>query len=1005
MIKRIKVNVARKKFNKLLCIILVLSFLSISLSHFPTPSVGINSQYEKIKKYLFPNETIVSEQILSFGSGENQITLINYSLSSGKYILYSLKHDTVVLGNEWMGIKDAEFIALELLSLCAYKKYNPISDEEVLYNMYNYWEKGAEIAKKYFEKRIVQISSIKLAAGLAIITVSVILTGGVSSIVLIGYGGSLATALLIDLPANLKINEENSPRLFTVLALMAGEDEAAYENFKKAVERLSNPPFEELIEKIVSSLKIINTAEDIMALSGLNFMVLYTFAARDPTLLSHLESMLGKEALEKAGAFLIFGGGKESLTDFQDFSTTVSNYWKRVPGSGSKLSDILTKKAVGTLGSIFLTAIIDSIADYTIKASKDVDSALGFHGAHSILIRDLYLDLGNFLSGLKTQKYLPTLKNVQSFFFHKYLLYSLLDEYDEGISKLDTSVLYNLPEELVNFWGFEKSSITLGTETETWAGNILGWFTFLKSLVDQEARDILVKFFEYNINVYKMFDDYKQDMAKRRTIPGPLSGVDLFIVMDVSGSMDDRFANMRKIDAAKKGAIDLVSLTSRQDRIGSIKFSDSAELLSELTSDKNLIINKINALQPEGSTALGDGIWLGVEKLESVLRKEARPSAIIVLTDGMHNAGVHSPQEAALKAKNLNIPVYTLGFGEKGDIDEATLIDIAQITGAQYYYAPSVEDLRKIYIDLSQQVSGSITETSFVGKIKKGEEQVFTTNVDAGTTYLSIRASYTGSKVNMILQKPSGLVLSGTEGNVVFREESNYISFLVYYPDPGKWKIKIIGIDTPAEGEEYRLSVAKPGLIIDPPEINVNLKPGESIRFEVKVKALRPLSSVEVVKLGSFEFIEFEEKSFKNLNSGQEFSFHVTVKAPSPGKGFLFRGFIGIRAVDSLIFLPINVQLGKLLIPILSTNASSIFQGESLNLLVRVSDEKGKPVSGAFVEVFLATGSISLVELGGGYYGINLTSLTLGRKNINLNVSKAGYYNASASLSILVTVL
>jgi Mg-chelatase subunit ChlD len=996
----------KKGFKKFLILFIISLLLSQYLPYIVVKAQQENPQDEKIKKYLLNNERIVSKQELSFGKGPNKITLTIYELSSGKFLVYSNKHDAVVLGDEWMGIEDGEELALQLLSLYAYDLYKPLDDfrPEAYDELYDYWNKGSEIAKNYFLGRRMDIAILKLAAGVAVAVIMAPVTGGVSfAVFLLGYGADLAYKLLEDLPKNLKIDEENSPRLFLVLSMMPS-DETGYEMFQESLNKLKNVGFSSLLSKINVGIKTITTLWGMKDIFGLTFMEFYTFAAKNPSLLQKLEGMFSKEIIEKAGTFFIFGGNKGS---FKEFSDVVRNCWNKVPGSASKLSDILIKNAIGTLGSMALDLVIDIAVNYIISASKDINSLMGFHGAHSILIRDLSRGLSNELIRLQREERLPTLENIQIFLWYNYLLYyGLLSEYDESISKLDMSTLYNAPHDLIKFWGFSPPSWwSSGTTTETWAAEIKGWFSFLKSLMEQEADNTLAKALEYTLNVFKIFDEYRQDMARRRSAPSPTAGINLFLVTDVSGSMGSNFRGTRKIDAAKKGAIDLISLTSKQDNIGLVKFSTTAELINDLTTDKKTIIDKIREMQPEDATALGDGIWLAVERLENALRKNKKPCAIVVLTDGMHNAGIHSPKEAALKAKSLNIPVYTLGYGEKGDINENTLIEIAQITGAQYYYAPSPEDLRKVYISLSQQISGGITEKSLVQTIKEGEEQITPVNVSPGTAYLSVKASYGGSKINVILQKPNGLNITGTEGNVVYKEEPGYISYVVYYPDPGEWKIRTIGIETPKEGEEYRLAVAKPGLTVEPKEINVILRPEESTKVSVRVKALRPLSSIEILKLGAFEFIDVNQSSFSNIQENQEVSFNVILKAPDLSKGSFFRGLIGIRAIDSLVFLPITIRLSKLLIPITLVNASCLYEKESLDLTIRVIDENGNAVTRASVEAILDGIRRNLTEFEEGFYKVNLTSLPLGEKIIIINISKLGYTSTNISFSIFVAII
>jgi Ca-activated chloride channel family protein len=79
---------------------------------------------------------------------------------------------------------------------------------------------------------------------------------------------------------------------------------------------------------------------------------------------------------------------------------------------------------------------------------------------------------------------------------------------------------------------------------------------------------------------------------------------------------------------------------------------------------------------------------------------EAKNKAIILLTDGYHNAGTASPKAAVEKAKALGIKVYTIGIGKKSDYDVALLETIAKETGAKSYSASSAKALNTIYEEI-----------------------------------------------------------------------------------------------------------------------------------------------------------------------------------------------------------------------------------------------------------------------------------------------------------------
>jgi Ca-activated chloride channel homolog len=90
------------------------------------------------------------------------------------------------------------------------------------------------------------------------------------------------------------------------------------------------------------------------------------------------------------------------------------------------------------------------------------------------------------------------------------------------------------------------------------------------------------------------------------------------------------------------------------------------------------------------------------------------PAMIVLLTDGESNRG-RPPTDAAAAAKEENIPIYTIGIGKRGRVtylnngqavglDESTLVDMAQVTGGQYFYAVEPGALEDIYFDISSLI-------------------------------------------------------------------------------------------------------------------------------------------------------------------------------------------------------------------------------------------------------------------------------------------------------------
>ncbi len=105
-----------------------------------------------------------------------------------------------------------------------------------------------------------------------------------------------------------------------------------------------------------------------------------------------------------------------------------------------------------------------------------------------------------------------------------------------------------------------------------------------------------------------------------------------------------------------------------------------------------------------GGTSLYDAIYQGLTDLNG--QPAGHIKALIVMTDGMDNSSSHTATDVVNQAKNLKIPVFTIGLGSY--VNDTLLKKIANQTGGKYYYAPNSTDLLAIYRSLIKVVTGRI---------------------------------------------------------------------------------------------------------------------------------------------------------------------------------------------------------------------------------------------------------------------------------------------------------
>lgn len=202
-------------------------------------------------------------------------------------------------------------------------------------------------------------------------------------------------------------------------------------------------------------------------------------------------------------------------------------------------------------------------------------------------------------------------------------------------------------------------------------------------------------------------------------------GVNVILVLDVSGSMQATDYQPNRLEAMKKSAEILIKDLNEKDQVGIVTFESGATTAAYLSPYKNKVIEKLRGISVrQGQTAIGDGLAMGVDMATSIPNKK---KVIILLSDGVNNAGIISPQEAILFAKTNNIQVFTVGMGSEekvvigydwfgrpqyAEFDPETLKTIAQETGGKYFKSVNDETLENIYKNLSKEIKREKEETN-----------------------------------------------------------------------------------------------------------------------------------------------------------------------------------------------------------------------------------------------------------------------------------------------------
>lgn len=211
-------------------------------------------------------------------------------------------------------------------------------------------------------------------------------------------------------------------------------------------------------------------------------------------------------------------------------------------------------------------------------------------------------------------------------------------------------------------------------------------------------------------------------------------GIDIVMAIDVSGSMLAKDLKPNRMEALKKVAENFVE-GRPNDRIGIVVYAAEAYTKTPVTSDKAVVQQAIQSIQYDNVLQDGTGIGMGLTTAVNRLKdSKAKSKIIILLTDGVNNAGFIEPETASQIAREYGIKVYTIGIGTNGnamfpyayapnggflfqmmpvEIDVTLLQTIARNTGGKYFRASSNSKLEAIYNEINKLETTEIQELKF----------------------------------------------------------------------------------------------------------------------------------------------------------------------------------------------------------------------------------------------------------------------------------------------------
>ncbi len=217
-------------------------------------------------------------------------------------------------------------------------------------------------------------------------------------------------------------------------------------------------------------------------------------------------------------------------------------------------------------------------------------------------------------------------------------------------------------------------------------------------------------------------------------------GIDMVLALDISGSMRAEDFQPKNRFTVARDVLERFIAGTRGDRLALVVFAAKAFTQCPLTLDYDMLQQLLDQVEigmvDESATAIGMAIATGAARLE---HSDAASRVIILLTDGMNNAGAIDPLTAAKAAGAMGVKIYTIGVGsEEGALipiddplfgrtyarnpdgsyqrtlmDEDTLRKIAQLSGGKYYRAADPDTLRAIYEEIRKLEKSKFETTEY----------------------------------------------------------------------------------------------------------------------------------------------------------------------------------------------------------------------------------------------------------------------------------------------------
>ena len=209
----------------------------------------------------------------------------------------------------------------------------------------------------------------------------------------------------------------------------------------------------------------------------------------------------------------------------------------------------------------------------------------------------------------------------------------------------------------------------------------------------------------------------------QRSVAVEIEQASIMLATDVSGSMKATDVTPNRLAAAKSAAKSFLDSVPAKVNVGVMAFNQVPTILQSPTKDREAATAAIDQEEISGTTATGDAVAAALKALENApgAKTGTPPAAIVLLSDGKSTRG-SDPVEAAQKAGDAKVPIYTVALGtaagtivgSKGQTqhvppDPTTLEAMSKASGGKSFTVADAGSLDEVYDRLGSQL-GHVTE-------------------------------------------------------------------------------------------------------------------------------------------------------------------------------------------------------------------------------------------------------------------------------------------------------